>query len=229
MDTCIAALHNTAMGAQSTLHDEHAVFAPTQAAPLPPRSSRRFARDAGPAPVDAGEPVHARDGRQLWLRPIAGSDVDAMRRCFTRLSSDEVRMRFLHNLSELPEAAARRLCEIDPEHEAAFVLMDAGDETAEMRGVARIYIDEATASAEFAVLVERGWTGLGLGALLMQRLVDECRRRGLAGLWGYVLMENRPMLDLCRELGFRRQTLAGDPGTALIALDLAQAGSAGGK
>lgn len=222
------------MGAHSTLHDEHAVFAPIQVAPLPPRSGRRFARDAGPAPVAAGEPVHARDGRQLWLRPIAGNDVDAIRRCFTRLSSDEVRMRFLHNLSELPEAAARRLCEIDPEHEAAFVLMDAAvmdadSETAEMRGVARIYIDDATASAEFAVLVERAWTGLGLGALLMQRLVDECRRRGLAELWGYVLMENRPMLDLCRELGFKRRPLAGDPGTALIALDLAPAGPAGGK
>jgi acetyltransferase len=228
VDSAFVALHNACMGTDSTLHEEHAFFAPIQATPLPPRSSRRFARDAA-APATTGEPVQARDGRQLWLRPIAGNDVDAIRRCFTRLSSDEVRMRFLHNLSELPEAAARRLCEIDPEHEAAFVLMDTHGKTAEMRGVARVYIDDATASAEFAVLVERAWTGLGLGALLMQRLVDECRRRGLAELWGYVLMENRPMLDLCRELGFKRRPLAGDPGTALIALDLAQAGSADGK
>jgi acetyltransferase len=215
------------MGTDSTQHEEHVFFAPIQAAPLPPRSSHRFARNA-PEPVATGEPVRARDGRQLRLRPIAGSDVEAIRRCFTRLSSDEVRMRFMHSLSELPEAAARRLCEIDPEHEAAFVLMDADGETAEMRGVARIYVDDATASAEFAVLVERAWTGLGLGALLMQRLVDECRRRGLAELWGYVLVENRPMLDLCRELGFRRRPLAGDPGMALIALDLAPAAATDG-
>lgn len=201
------------------LRDERVFPAPTQAVPLPPVSRRRFARVA-PLKTPRGERVTLPDGRELWLRAIAPCDTDAVRRCFTRLSAEEVRMRFMHAMSVLPEPMAHRLCALDPEREAAFVLMDEREIPAEMRGVGRIYVDENANSAEFAVLVERAWTGRGLGALLMRRLVEESRRRGLDELWGYVLIENRPMLDLCRELGFRRRGNTGDPGTAQIALDL---------
>lgn len=189
--------------------------------PLPPPTARRFADTGQQTPADdGGEQVHTRDGRKLRLRSIAHTDVDAIRRCFARLSADEVRMRFLHHLRELPEPMAQRLCCIDDVCEAAFVLEDDAVKPAEVRGVGRIYIDATSNRAEFAVLVEKAWTGHGLGALLMQRLVDECRQRGIDELWGYVMIENRPMLDLCRTLGFRRRPLTGDPGVSVIALAL---------
>jgi len=154
------------------------------------------------------------------LRAIEPGDVAAMQRCFTRLSPEDIRRRFLHAMSELPAPMAQRLCRIDPAFETAYVLMDESVTPAEMRGVGRIYVDEATDSAEFSVLVEQDWSRLGLGALLMQRLVDDSRRRKLAELWGYVLQENRPMLELCRELGFTQRVIPDEPGTALIMLKL---------
>ncbi len=193
--------------------------APSRFAPLPPRSSERFARPRV-APSTDGEQVRTQDGRQLVLRAIEPGDVAAMQRCFTRLSPEDIRRRFLHAMSELPAPMAQRLCRIDPELETAYVLMDESLQPAEMRGVGRIYVDEATDSAEFSVLVERDWSRLGLGALLMQRLVDDSRRRKLAELWGYVLQENRPMLELCRELGFNQRMIPDEPGTALITLKL---------
>jgi acetyltransferase len=54
----------------------------------------------------------------------------------------------------------------------------------------------------------------------MQRLVADCKRRGLSEIWGYVLLENRPMLELCRELGFVRRLIPEEPGTTLISLQL---------
>jgi acetyltransferase len=54
----------------------------------------------------------------------------------------------------------------------------------------------------------------------MQRLVDDCRRRGLHEIWGYVLLENRPMLHLCKELGFVRRLPPDEPGTTQISLQL---------
>lgn len=158
------------------------------------------------------------DGRELWLRPIGPDDVAALQRCFARLSPLDIRRRFLHAMSELPEPMARRMCHIDPELETALVLVDRRAVPEEIRGAGRIYVDAAADSAEFSILVERDWTRLGLGALLMQRLVDDCRRRGLAEIWGYVLLENRPMLQLCRELGFRRRLMPNEPGVAQIFL-----------
>lgn len=185
----------------------------------PPRSRERFARPRVVA-TPHGRIVRIADGRELVLRDIEPGDIAAMQRCFQRLSPEDVRRRFMHAMSELPAPMAQRLCRIDPEWEAAFVLMDETVKPAELRGVGRIFIDEATNAAEFSVLVERDWTRIGLGALLMQRLVDECRRRGLGELWGYVLMENRPMLQLCKELGFVAQMLPGEGGTAQIRLAL---------
>lgn len=196
----------------------------TRAAPsmiVPPRSRERFAPRLEAVPTaNLGEPVRTRDGRNLFLRGIRPDDVAALKRCFTRLSPEDIRRRFLHAMSELPEPMAQRLCNIDPAKETAFVLMDEGVEPAEMRGVGRIYVDESANSAEFSVLVEHDWARRGLGALLMQRLVDDCRHRGLHEIWGYVLMENRPMLELCRELGFQRRPATDEPGTAQISLKL---------
>lgn len=193
--------------------------APSRYAVLPPRSSERFARPTTVTP-SGGEPVRTQDGRELVLRSIEPGDVAAMQRCFTRLSPEDIRRRFLHAMSELPAPMAQRLCRIDPALETAYVLMDEAAPLAEMRGVGRIFVDEAIDSAEFSVLVEQDWSRLGLGALLMQRLVDDCRRRGLDELWGYVLMENRPMLQLCRELGFTQRMMPDEPGTAQITLKL---------
>ncbi|WP_108471490.1 GNAT family N-acetyltransferase [Rhodanobacter thiooxydans] len=193
--------------------------APTRYASLPPRASERFARPHVQS-TPRGEQVRTEDGRELVLRAIEPGDVAAMQRCFTRLSPEDIRRRFLHAMSELPTPMAQRLCRIDPAQETAYVLMDESIKPAEMRGVGRIYVDEATDSAEFSVLVEQAWSRRGLGALLMRHLVDDCRRRGLAELWGYVLLENRPMLQLCKELGFTQRTIPDEPGTAQITLKL---------
>jgi len=215
-----ARTYNTRMNTGIGTSNRRGFSGPMESSPLPPRSARRFARVGPPTNSPAnGERVTLEDGRQLRLRPIVAADIDALRRCFTRLSTDEIRMRFMHHLRELPLSMARQLCCLDPETAAANVLIDDTVAPTEMRGVGRIYVDRTCNQAEFAVLVEKAWTGYGLGALLMQRLVDECRRRGLSRVWGYVLIENRPMLDLCRRLGFRRQATLDDPGTAMIALD----------
>ena len=188
-------------------------------APLPPRSRERFARLQLVRQAQ-GELVRIYDGRELRLRDIDVADVAAIKRCFKRLSPEDIRRRFLHSMSELPEPMAQRLCHIDPAIERAYVLEDENVIPGEIRGVGRIYVDEAADSAEFSIVVEQDWTRLGLGAMLMQHLVDECCRRGLSEIWGYVLLENRPMLQLCRELGFVQRLLPDEPGTAQISLAL---------
>lgn len=193
---------------------------PLAMASLPPRSRERFAPRA--MTDTHGEHLTVQDGRALRLRPIETTDVAALQRCFTRLSPEDVRRRFLHAMAELPDAMAIRLCQVDPAQETALALLDDSEHPPEIRGVGRIFVDETTDSAEFSVLVEQSWGHLGLGGLLLQRLIDDARRRGLAELWGYVLLENQPMLDLCHELGFERRLLQNEPGTTRVALRLQQ-------
>lgn len=194
------------------------LYAPLAGVSLPPRSRDRFAPRT--VPDTQGEHITVHDGRLLRLRPIAVTDVGALQRCFTRLSPEDIRRRFLHAMSELPDTMAVRLCHVDPAQETALALLDDSVHPAEIRGVGRVFVDDTTDSAEFSVLVERSWGHLGLGGLLLQRLIKDCRQRGLNELWGSVLMDNQAMLDLCHGLGFERGLMPNEPGVARVALDL---------
>ena len=170
----------------------------------------------------SGELVRTRDGRTLLLRDIHPDDVEALRRGFAELTPEEIRLRFLHPLTDLPPHMAKQFCDIDPAHAVAIVLVDPPD-TAEptIRAVARAYIDPATLAAEFALIVQHAFAGQGLGTMLMQRLIEACRQRGAVEIWGDVFNENGAMLALCERLGFERHSTFHDPGIVRVTLPLA--------
>jgi acetyltransferase len=162
-----------------------------------------------------------RDGRVLVLREIYSGDVLALQRGFARLSPEEVRMRFLHPLTELPHDFAARLCDLDPATSVAFVFIDLPDSPdREIRGVARAYVDPTTLWAEFAIVVQRQYAGQGLGMRLMRCLVDRCRELGAEEVWGDVFFDNSPMLHLLSKLGFTRGHMPHDPGVQRMMLKL---------
>ena len=62
--------------------------------------------------------------------------------------------------------------------------------------------------------------GLGLGPMLMRRIIDYSRQRGLRELFGEVLRENRTMLRLCELFKFKRSVKADDPSVVEVRLQL---------
>ena len=162
------------------------------------------------------------NGRELLVRPIVPADATALREGFRVLSPEEVRLRFLHPMAELSEAEARRFASADPRRE--FVLVAAeplppGE--ALVLAVARASLrEDSPRDAEFALLVGRLVSGQGLGKLLLRRLLAWARRHRLRSLGGTVSLDNTAMLQLTQELGFSRQLVPGEHGTARIELDL---------
>lgn len=162
------------------------------------------------------------NGRELLVRPIQPADAPALRAGFQVLSPEEVRLRFLHPLAELTEAESRRLASMDRRRE--FVLVAAeplppGE--ALVLAVARASLHEDSAcDAEFALIVGRLVAGQGLGKLLLRRLLAWARRRHLRSLRGTVSLDNTTMLQLAEEMGFSRQLVPGEQGTARIELRL---------
>jgi aminoglycoside phosphotransferase family enzyme len=66
--------------------------------------------------------------------------------------------------------------------------------------------------AGFALAVRDDVTGRGFGSLLMRRLIEYTRERGIGETLGHVLRENRAMLANCRSLGFEETADPDDPG-----------------
>lgn len=166
----------------------------------------------------AGERLLTRNGIALTLRPIRDDDAEALVRAFARLTREQVRMRLFYTLNDLPLPVARQLSRADRDRVAAYVVTQPGD--SEILGEARIFIDRAAALAEFAIVVDPDWTGIGVAHALMTRLIHVARERGMTEIWGDILADNRPMLDLVQRLGFDRAPHVDDRGVIRAALAL---------
>ena len=167
------------------------------------------------------ESLHLADGRELLLRPIESADAAPMRAGFELLSADEIRMRFLHPMRELPPNMATRLANPTPKREFALVVAEPLPPGEALVGaVVRASIDDQGRHAEFAILVWRFLSRLGLGRLLMKRVIFWAKLKKLETLYGDVLDENVAMLRLAESLGFRRVHHDGDPGITRIVLRL---------
>jgi acetyltransferase len=160
-------------------------------------------------------------GRGLLLRPILPEDEPMLIAGFHRLAPENVRLRFFAPIKELTHDTAAGLTQIDYDREMALVLADHDRPgIAELYGVARFSADPDNQKAEFAITVRDDMTGMGLGVLLMRRLIDHARRRGIGEIFGQVLRENHAMLELARFLGFTEAVDSDDPALKLVRLQL---------
>jgi acetyltransferase len=196
-----------------------ALDARVRVAPTGRRAEERLA--VRPYPKELEEEVPLADGRRPRLRPIRPEDEPALVAASRQLSPEAVRLRFFAPLKELTHEAAARLTQIDYDREMALVLAGHGPAgAAELHAVARIAADPDKERAEFAVAVRDDVTGRGLGTLLVRRLIDHARRRGLGELFGHVLRENARMLGICRRLGFREEADPAAPWATVARLAL---------
>lgn len=174
-----------------------------------------------PYPKELEETVTLPDGQTMLLRPIRPEDEPAFHGLFQRLSLEEIRFRFLHTMKILSHDLAARLSQIDYDRQMALVL--AGRDIQgkpELYGGVRISADPDNTTAEFAILLRRDMTGKGLGPMLMRRIIDYTRSRGIGEIYGEVLAENRTMRRLCEAFGFTFKAVPDDPGVMRASLKL---------
>ncbi len=177
-----------------------------------------------PYPKELEERIALEDGRELLLRPIVPEDEPALDRAFARLDPDEIRQRFLQPMRTLNHIMAARFTQLDYDREMALVLADAGiPGKQDIHAVVRLSADPDNAQAEFAIIVLHHLAGRGLGKLLMERILDYARARGIGLVWGVTLHDNQRMRALARSLGFRQRQDPEDPTLVRMELSLGQA------
>jgi acetyltransferase len=155
-----------------------------------------------PYPGEIEEEIEAA-GRRFLLRPIRPEDEPKLQEAFRRLSPGAVRMRFFAPMKDLTHALAARLTQIDYDREMALVLTEpAPAGQADIFAVVRIAADPDNERAEFAVTVLDSLAGRGVGTLLMQKIIAYARKRGVGEIFGLILRDNLPMLEIASRLGF---------------------------
>lgn len=154
------------------------------------------------------EPASLKDGTQVVIRPIRPDDADDLQNTFMRLSAESIYLRFLSVKKELSDEEARYLATVDYTSRMAFVAtcMENGQEI--VVGVSRYAMEEPgnPEVAETAVIVGDEFQGRGIGKLLLWRLVNYARAKGIHFLCGNLQIGNNRMLDLVKRSGLPHQT-----------------------
>jgi acetyltransferase len=189
-----------------------------------PAGAARFA--IRPYPQELIEAHTLRDGSTLILRPIRPEDEAQHLAFLAQVDPNDIRMRIFYSRRHIEHSELARLTQIDYEREMAFVatraLPEGGEETL---GAVRGICDPDNDAAEFGVLVRSDLKGLGLGRLLMDKLIRYLRDHGTQRVVGTVLRENTGMLALAQRLGFGVSAHPEDRDLRLVELGLSSAAS----
>jgi acetyltransferase len=159
------------------------------------------------------------DGRRVTVRPILPQDALPPQEFVRALSPRSRYLRFHGPVNELTPAMLQHLTEVDYVGHLALVAetFDAG--AAVLVGEARFVRAGDSGDAEFALAVSDGWQGLGIGRLLLTKLLGAAQAAGVRRLAGHVLPENGPMIGLARRLGFDVRPYPADPGLVEVGID----------
>ncbi|MFC6672350.1 GNAT family N-acetyltransferase [Marinobacterium aestuariivivens] len=159
-----------------------------------------------PYPEHLSESIRLRrSGRPAVVRAIRGEDEPDHLEFYRHLSPESIRLRYFYSRGVPTHQELATWTQIDYDREMAFIVsaprLDGlpGNETL---GVVRAVTDADNVRSEFSIVIRDDLQGEGLGVILMQKIIDYCRRRGTLQLYGSTLPSNKGMQGLARKLGF---------------------------
>jgi RimJ/RimL family protein N-acetyltransferase len=157
----------------------------------------------------------------VLMRPIRLTDEAKLSRLFYSLSESTIYRRWHHGRKQLLHRDMMRLLEVDYTQNMAVVIeAEPDDKESMIIGVGRYHTDPATNYAETAFVIRDDWQGHGLGATLLQHLIDIARENAIAGFTAEVLAENQAMRHVFHKSGLEIQSQL-DGGVYSLTMDLA--------
>ena len=169
-----------------------------------------------PYPIHLVTEEQLNDGTDIIIRPIRPEDAEIEQEFIRGLSAESKYFRFMNSIHELSLEMLVRFTQIDYHNEMALVAINPDPRGEEEIGVARYMTNPDKKTCEFAIVVSDKWQGKGIARLLMQKLIDIARNRGLEVMEGQVLANNYRMLELMMSLNFQVGNDPNDPGIKLV-------------
>jgi acyl-CoA hydrolase/GNAT superfamily N-acetyltransferase len=142
-----------------------------------------------------------RGGEEIVVRPVRLSDERPLQELFYRLSDESTYRRFMAYKRRHPHEDMQALVDLDYDQNMALLAEVPEADRREIAAMVRYDVDPETRLADIAFVVRDEWQGRGLGTLLMRRMSEIARARGLAGFTADLFTTNKPMLAVFQRSG----------------------------
>ncbi|RBW47862.1 protein acetyltransferase [Psychromonas sp. B3M02] len=162
----------------------------------------RFA--ISPYPKHLEETIDLKNGQTILLRPITAED-EVRHQLFDNSQTKEDRYkRYFSQRGSMTHEEMAMLTQIDYEREMAFIAVNYVDgEEQDIVAVIRASTDPDNIEAEFGMIVSRGLQGLGMGSLLLNKMIAYQQSKGTRYLVAMTMLNNIGMAKLAKKLGFK--------------------------
>ena len=159
-------------------------------------------------------------GETVTIRPIRLTDIAMESDFIHRLSSETKHFRFLAGVRALPAEELARLCDVDMKHSMAYVATVRKNGQEVEIGVSRYAPNSHADVREVAVTVADEWQHKGLGASLMNQVIQTARQQGIKQLYSVNLSNDAAMSALANELHMSSILDPSDPNQTIHSLTL---------
>jgi acetyltransferase len=146
--------------------------------------------------------ITLKDGSAIFLRPIKPTDGPLLLDLFQKLSRETIYFRFLTHLNRLQPEMLKQLVEIDYETHFTLVAIIIEDTKESVIGTCRYIVKQNTDHAELTVVLRDDWQKRGLGKVMVTRVVDIARSKGLASIEILLDYRNEGMKRIFASLGY---------------------------
>jgi RimJ/RimL family protein N-acetyltransferase len=146
------------------------------------------------------------DGTEIFFRPVKPADEQALSGMLYSLSPSSIRTRYMTSTMTFPHKDVQQLTNVDYENNLAIVGTVPSVTGDEIVAIAQYFLDPKTRHAEVAFVVQDEWQKNGMGSLLLKYLTRIARQRNIKAFYAKVLPNNKTMLAVFYNSGFRIST-----------------------
>ncbi len=172
--------------------------------------------------------VELPDGNEYILRPLGPADDRRLQEFFYSHTEETIVRRYGFTVTRMSRKRAFELVGVDQNRDLAMAVIELQGPRQVIHAVGRYYLDRDGKSAEMAFVVSEMKRRLGMARLLLERLMEVGKKRGLERLWAQVDRDNAAMLGLFRQYQ-AKEGPGDDMHTVNVEIDLQQVKEGVGK
>ncbi|MCP3892894.1 MAG: GNAT family N-acetyltransferase [Desulfobulbaceae bacterium] len=146
------------------------------------------------------------DGRTLTFRPVKLTDERSIQEHYYGLDQSDVVSRFFHEKKSFVSKQIERTFIIDYHKDLTIVAVEGQQGFERILAVGEYYLNPETEMAEIAFSVEKEWQGKGISSIVIRKLSEAARQRGIKGLTAYTSKGNKRMVKLFNTLNYKVKT-----------------------
>jgi len=147
-----------------------------------------------------------KDGTEIFFRPIKPTDEQELSEMLYSLSDESVRKRYMTRTTAFPHRDVQQLTNIDYKNDLAIVGVVPSASGEQVVAIAQYFLDPKTQAAEVAFIVQDEWQQKGMGTFMLDYITQIARQRGVRRFYAKVLPNNKPMLAIFHNSGYKVNT-----------------------